>query len=125
MQISVIKYFLSYFRKGAILLTLSGIFCGITIFLLSDFIINYFFEPEYLNTIDLLKILSYAIPLVFWGYLTTQSLVALDLSKFFLLVTAFGLAINVILNFFLIPENGASGAAIATVITEAFIPLSC
>jgi len=119
------EYFLSYFRKGVYLLTLSGIFCGMSIFLLSDFIINYFFAPEFLNSARLLKILSCAIPLVFWGYLTTQSLIALDLSKFFLLVTAFGLAVNVTLNFFLIPENGASGAAIATVITEAFIPLIC
>ena len=33
--------------------------------------------------------------------------------------------INVLLNYWLIPEYGAEGAAIATVITEALIPLSC
>jgi len=119
------NFFLSYFRKGAYLLTISGILCGIITFFLADFIINIFLAQEFLNSVGLLKILSFAIPLVFWGYLTTQSLIALDLSKFFLLVTAFGLSINVILNFLLIPEKGASGAAIATVITEAFIPLIC
>ena len=123
--LSKAKYFSSYFRKGAIILTLSGIFCGIAVFFLADLIINSFFAPEFQNTVGLLKILSYVIPLVFLGYLTTQSLIALDRSKFFLIITACGLSINVLLNLWLIPENGASGAAIATVITETFIPLSC
>ena len=36
-----------------------------------------------------------------------------------------GVLLNVLLNFWLIPEHGASGAAVATVITEALILLSC
>jgi len=69
--------------------------------------------------------LALAIPLVFWGYLMTQSLVALDHNRIYLVITATGLLLNVLLNFWLIPEYGASGAAVSTVITEALIPLSC
>ena len=55
----------------------------------------------------------------------TQSLVALDHNRIYLVITATGLLLNVLLNFWLIPEYGASGAAFSTVITEALIPLSC
>jgi O-antigen/teichoic acid export membrane protein len=55
----------------------------------------------------------------------TQSLVALDHNRIYLAITAFAVLLNVMLNYWLIPEYGAEGAAIATVITEALIPLSC
>ena len=123
--LSKTKYFLSYFRKGVYLLTISGIFVGIVLFFLSEIIIHSFFAPEFQNAVGLLKILSYVIPFVFFGYLATQSLIALDQNKSFLIISILTLSINVFLNFILIPNNGASGAALATVITEALIALSC
>jgi len=123
--LSQAKQFSVYFRKGAMLLTLSGIAGGGAVFLLADSIIRLFFAPEFQHSADILHILSLAIPLVFWGYLMTQSLVALDHNRIYLGITAGGVLINVLLNFWLIPEHGASGAAVATVITEALIPLSC
>ena len=123
--LSQAKQFSAYFRKGALLLTLSGIAGGGAVFLLADSIISWFFAAEFQNSADILRILAMAIPLVFWGYLMTQSLVALDHNRIYLVITASGLLLNVLLNFWLIPEYGASGAAVATVITEALIPLSC
>ncbi len=123
--LSQAKQFPVYFRKGAMLLTLSGIAGGGAVFLLADSIIRLFFAPEFQHSADILHILSLAIPLVFWGYLMTQSLVALDHNRIYLGITAGGVLINVLLNFWLIPEHGASGAAVATVITEVLVPLSC
>ena len=123
--LSQTKQFSVYFRKGAMLLTPSGIAGGGAVFLLADSIIRLFFAPEFQHSADILHILSLAIPLVFWGYLMTQSLVALDHNRTYLSITAGGVLINVLLNFWLIPEHGASGAAVATVITEALISLSC
>ena len=123
--LSKVKQFSASFRKGLLLLTLSGIAGGAVVFLFAESIILWFFAAEFQNSADILKILAFAIPLVFWGYLMTQSLVALDHNRIYLLITASGLLLNVLLNFWLIPEYGASGAAIATVITEALIPLSC
>ena len=123
--LSQAKQFSAYFRKGVVLLTLSGIAGGGTVFLLAHSIISWFFAPEFQNSADILRILAMAIPLVFWGYLMTQSLVALDHNRIYLVITASGLLLNVLLNFWLIPDYGASGAAVATVITEALIPLSC
>ena len=123
--LSQAKQFSAYFRKGVVLLTLSGIAGGGAVFLLADSIISWFFAAEFQNSADILRILAMAIPLVFWGYLMTQSLVALDRNRIYLIITASGLLLNVLLNFWLIPDYGASGAAVATVITEALIPLSC
>jgi O-antigen/teichoic acid export membrane protein len=123
--LSQAKHFSVYFRKGALLLTLSGIVGGAAVFLLADSIILWFYAPGFKNSADILEILAIAIPLVFWGYLMTQSLVALDHNRIYLVITASGLLLNVMLNFWLIPKYGAYGAAVSTVITEALIPLSC
>ena len=84
-----------------------------------------FLHQNFNIPLNILQILAFAIPLVFWGYLMTQSLVALDHNRIYLGITAGGVLLNVLLNFWLIPEHGASGAAVATVITEALIPFSC
>lgn len=123
--LSQAKHFSAYFRKGVLLLTLSGIAGGSAVFLLAEWIIHLFFAAEFQSSADILQILAFAIPLVFWGYLMTQSLVALDHNRIYLGITAGGVLLNVLLNFWLIPEHGASGAAVATVITEALIPFSC
>ena len=119
------KKFFNYFMKGALLLSFSGVFCGLVMFFFADLIIISLFGKDFLNTVEILEKLSLAIPVVFLGYLTTQALVALDQNKIYLIVTICGLVINVILNLALIPKYGGSGAALATVITETLIPLSC
>ena len=91
----------------------------------SDIIITWFFSSDYENSAEILKILSFAIPLIYLGYLSTQSLVALDHNRIYLVIIVCGLILNVVLNVFMIKQYGAFGAAIATVITEAFIPVSC
>ena len=123
--LSQTKQFLNYFRKGLLLLSLTGILCGGAVFLLAEIIIKNFFAQEFQGSGEVLKILALAIPIIFWGYLMTQSLVALDHNRIYLAITAFAVLLNILLNYWLIPEYGAEGAAIATVITEALIPLSC
>tara|TARA_Y100000590_G_scaffold437661_1_gene559551 strand:- start:232 stop:1128 length:897 start_codon:yes stop_codon:yes gene_type:complete len=123
--LSQAKQFLNYFLKGFLLISLTGFICGGAIFFLAEIIIEFFFETEFHGSSEVLKILALAIPIIFWGYLMTQSLVALDHNRIYLSITAFALLLNIMLNYWLIPEYGAEGAAIATVITEALIPLSC
>ena len=123
--LSQTKEFLNYFRKGLLLLSLTGIAVGGVVYLLAEIIIKMFFAQEFHGSSEILKILALAIPIIFWGYLMTQSLVALDHNRIYLAITAFAVLLNVLLNYWLIPEYGAEGAAIATVITEALIPLSC
>ena len=123
--LSQTKQFLNYFRKGLLMLSLTGIAVGGAVFLFAEIIIQMFFAQEFQGSGEVLKILALAIPIIFWGYLMTQSLVALDHNRIYLGITAFAVLLNVLLNYWLIPEYGAEGAAIATVITEALVPLSC
>ena len=123
--LSQTKQFLNYFRKGLLLLSLTGIAVGGAVFLFAEIIIQMFFAQEFQGSGEVLKILALAIPIIFWGYLMTQSLVALDHNRIYLGITAFAVLLNVLLNYWLIPEYGAEGAAIATVITEPLIPMSC
>ena len=78
------KQFLNYFRKGLLLLSLTGIIGGGAIFLLAEKILEMFFAQEFQGSVEVLKILALAIPIIFWGYLMTQSLVALDHNRIYL-----------------------------------------
>ncbi|MEK9564236.1 MAG: polysaccharide biosynthesis C-terminal domain-containing protein [Deltaproteobacteria bacterium] len=117
--------FISSFQKGIKILGISGLLFGTLVSLLSVWFFNYFYPPEFNKAGNLLQLLSWAIPLVYLGTLMTQSLVALDKQKIYLLMTFFGLLINVILNLIWIPEFGATGAVWSTLITESFVPIAC
>ena len=93
--------------------------------LLSVWFFNNFYPPEFNKAGNLLRLFSWAIPLVYLGTLMTQSLVALDKQKIYLFFTICGLIINVILNLMWIPEFGATGAVWSTLITESFVPIAC
>ena len=96
--------FISSFQKGIKILGISGLLLGMLVSLLSVWFFNNFYPPEFNKAGNLLQLLSWAIPLVYLGTLMTQSLVALDKQKIYLLMTFFGLLINVILNLIWIPE---------------------
>ena len=117
--------FVSSFQKGIKILGISGLLLGTLVSLLSVWFFNNFYPPEFSKAGNLLQLLSLGIPLVYLGTLMTQSLVALDKQKIYLLMTFFGLLINVILNLIWIPEFGATGAVWSTLITESFVPIAC
>jgi len=112
---------------GKLLFILGGIGLGISIalYLFSPGLIRLIYGPEFFGAIAVLQTLALVILPVFLGHLTTQSLVALDLNKHYLVVALLGAGLNIILNYFLIPLRGAVGAARATLVTEIFVTLLC
>ena len=117
--------FLPSFQKGIKILGISGLLFGALVSFLSVWFFNNFYPPEFSKSGNLLQLLSWAIPLVYLGTLMTQSLVAIDKQKIYLLFTICGLLINIILNLIWIPEYGATGAVWSTLITESFVPIAC
>ena len=77
----------------------TGIICGGAVFLIAEIIIKMFFAQEFQGSGEVLKILALAIPIIFWGYLMTQSLVAVDHNRIYLAITAFAVLLNVLLNY--------------------------
>tara|TARA_B100000674_G_C37881496_1_gene934548 strand:- start:486 stop:1550 length:1065 start_codon:yes stop_codon:yes gene_type:complete len=118
------KFFPS-FQKGVKILSISGIIIGVLVSYFSVWLFKEFYPPEFSKAGNLLQLLSWAIPLVYLGTLMTQSLVALDKQKIYLIFTICGLLINITLNLIWIPKFGAIGAVWSTLITECFVPLAC
>ncbi len=112
------------FLRVLSLLTVLGVVFAGAIFLFSPFIIKILYSGEFTGSVPVLRLLSLALFFVFIGHLTTQSLVALDRNRTYLILTGAGALINVVLNYFIIPVYGPEGAAMVTVITEALVTLS-
>ncbi len=113
------------FSKGFRVLSLSGVGIGLTVGALAPWAFREFYPDSFVESGALLRLLSPTIALVFWGYLTTQALVALDQQRAYLGITALAVILNVSLNLLWIPEHGSHGAAWSTILTELCIPVCC
>jgi O-antigen/teichoic acid export membrane protein len=106
------------FTKSASLLFLMGLGVTVIYFLILPFFITLFL-PSYTGSIEAIKVLSLAIPLIFVHVPAGQILLSTE--KFLkLLIPAYLVlfAINVILYLIFIPKYGYMGAAWVTVISE-------
>jgi O-antigen/teichoic acid export membrane protein len=113
------------FRKLFVILGGIGAISSLLLYAFSSSIIRLIYGSEFIGSIPVLRTLSLVLLPVFLGHLLTQSLVALDLNKAYLLVAFLGVLINISLNIYFIPSFGANGAAWATLITEAIIVIFC
>jgi len=107
------------------LLTLGGV--GTLVATASVLILPYLFPllfKQHLQALDVFNLLAMAIPIIYMAHLTTQTLVVQNQNYVYLGITLSGAVLNLALNLYFIRSFGISGAAIATVITEAFILLS-
>lgn len=91
---------------------------GVTIF--SRTIVELSYGDDYLAAAPILVIHIWTGVFVSLGVAANSCLIAENLTRFSALVTAIGAVINVVLNFLLIPTQGAVGAALATVVAQIF-----
>jgi len=117
--------FAEAFATLLFLLGALGLAASAAIYFVAPSLIRIVFGAAFSPSAAVLQTLSLALPPLFIGHLTTQSLVALDLNKRYLLVASLGAFLNVLLNSVLIPWLGAVGAAWATVATEVCVTLLC
>jgi len=113
------------FWKLLFILGSIGLVISATLYLFAPSLIVLIYGREFLGSIKVLQTLSLVIFPVFLGHLTTQSLIALDLSRLYLFVAFMGTLLNISLNYFLIPPLGAVGASWATLLTEIMVMLLC
>ncbi len=113
---------LYYRRIGQLLrlLVFVSFVVAIPMTFLSGTLIITLFGNDYAEAGKVLAIHIWASLFVFMGVATSSWFVAEDLTHLSLSRTLFGAIINIVLNFFLIPVYGGIGAAIATVISQAF-----
>ena len=101
-----------------------GVFLSILLYLGADIIFQLFFGDKYDNSIPIFKILVWFLAIVFIYGPISNSLVAKNRIKFLVYLNLFMIILNVVLNFILIPNYGARGAAMTTIVCEIMILLS-
>ena len=116
--------FIKTFRSAFNVITIFALYFSVYVFLMSDWIVKAIGGGAFLEASPVLKILSFAILLIFFGNLGGNAIIALNLQKKAMWIYLTGAVINVGLNFLLIPKYSYFAAASTTVITEIFITLT-
>lgn len=81
-------------------------------------------EPAFVASIPVLQIIIWTFPMNALYLLLSAALTAMDEQKYLAWVSALAFLLNFLLNLFLIPERGISGAALTTVATAGFLTLT-
>ncbi|MDO8492907.1 MAG: flippase [bacterium] len=116
--------FIKTFKSAFNVITIFALYFSAYIFLMSDWIVKAIGGGAFLQASPVLKILSFAILLIFFGNLGGNAIIALNLQKKAMWIYLTGAVINVGLNLLLIPKYSYFAAASTTVITEIFITLT-
>lgn len=101
-----------------------GVLLSTSLYLGADIIFQLFFGDKYDNSIPAFKILVWFLAIVFTYGPISNSLVAKNKVKFLVYLNLFMIILNIVLNFFLIPDYGAKGAAMTTIVCEILILVS-
>jgi len=115
------KKFASIFNESFRHLVIFAVPSVIILFMLAPQVIALIGGDSFINSVGVLKILSFAIGIIFLGSLGGNALVALDLQKKGMWIYIFGALVNVGTNFIVIPRYSYYGAAWTTIITELIV----
>lgn len=118
--------FLDLTKKSIQIIMGIAIPCGVGLMILAPQFVWLFGGPEFEAAVPAMYVLS--INLIFSainGLLGWQILVTLNKEKLSLYATVQGCVIDIILNRLLIPHYGATGAAVATIMTEISVFITC
>jgi len=100
------------------LLTLIGLVIAVPTIFLSGWIVEIVFGGAYSNSSGIFAIHIWSIIFVGWGLLRNHILVFEKLVYITMIASLCGAAVNVIINYFLIPLYKGEGAAIATLLSQ-------
>lgn len=88
--------------------------------LFADLFVNVLYGAEYVSSVEALRIIVWYITFSYLGSIRNIWILAKNKQKYLWSINASGAALNVILNYILIPSFGVSGAAIASLFTQMF-----
>lgn len=111
----------SYIKSVQLLYTIVawlGITFGVLILLFSKLIVSILYGVEYLKASSILSISVWAGTFAMLGSARSTWLICEGLQRYTLVYTFSGLAVNIILNYIMIPKFGAYGAASATLASQ-------
>jgi len=100
-----------------------GALVGVITYVYSDFLITTLLSNQYVDSIELMQIFSFSIFVKFINVALASTLVAWKLEKSVLYGTSFAVLFNTIVDLILIPDYGAYGATVATIVAETTLML--
>jgi O-antigen/teichoic acid export membrane protein len=110
-----------FFKKYSGILILIGVIINIFLFFASEYIIRFIYTDKFIDSVLILRIVSFAVVGLALNNLAGVILNGLGLYKENMYVTFTGLIINIIMNFIFIPIYGIIAAAVISILTEYFI----
>jgi len=102
-------------QRTTYFLMASGLALSLIIYFSCEYLINFIYGPSYADAVFVLRIYSLAIPMVYFGEVLSKLIIIENILKLSIYRHSLGLAVNVLLNYLLIPYCGIKGAAIASV----------
>ncbi|WP_297070261.1 flippase [Thermococcus sp.] len=108
------------FKKSLQMLLGIGIIGVIGYYIFARLGIMIVFGDKFLSSVPVLRVLAFAVPFMFLNSLFGSFMNATGKELTFTKITGFTALLNVVLNYILILHYGASGAAVATVVSQAF-----
>ncbi len=110
--------FYEVYRKGNVSMLILGIIAMFLVWLLSAWAIPFLFGNEYQNSVIILNILAVSTPIIFVAFSAGAALVTQEHMRLKVKYMGIVALINLGLNLLLIPNYGANGAAVATVLSN-------
>lgn len=87
-------------------------------FIMAEGVVTLIYGAKFVDAAPLLRIVVFAMPSIFMGYVTGTSIIALRKQRAYLWIAAVAAGANLIANLVLIPRYGATAAAATTIATE-------
>lgn len=90
----------------------------------SEILIPIFLGEKFIQSIDVVRLLSITLVFLSWAnIIRTQFLIPKKMDQIYIVSTILGAILNFIINLALIPQYGAIGAAVGTIVAEASVAL--
>jgi len=108
----------SLYKKYSKAIHVIGAIAAFITYFYSDFLISSLLNSEYQNAIELMKLFAFSIFVVFINVSLASTLVAWKKEKLVFKATVYAVIMNIIVDLLLIPNYGAYGATVATIMSE-------
>ncbi len=113
-----LSLFLSKIKKDVLLVGSIGLFTALSFFILSPVILPYLMKGDYQSSIEVLRVIIFALPLILLTSVFLGGLYALGRTRNIILLFLAQVIYNVISNYLLIPRFGYMASAWITVVSE-------
>lgn len=117
--------FINKIRKDIVLVSFIGFSIALGIYFLGPIFLPILYKSTYFESIQVLRIIIFALPLILLTSVFLNSIYALNKAKIIIFIFLFQLIFNIILNWYFIPKYSFFASAYITLLGESLNTLIC